>query len=58
MEKPKMKRGNKPKKTIRKQVGVKLDESLWHKFRVSCMEEGVTAGAKLEELMSNYLKNK
>ena len=45
-------------KPNRKQVGVKLDNDLWHKFKVACLEEKTTAALKLEELISNYLKDK
>jgi integrase/recombinase XerD len=47
--------GNKAQKT---NVGVLLDVLLWKQFKLSCLEEGVKAGEKLEELISGYLKRR
>ena len=63
-ERPKMKskkierRKAERMKLNRKQIGVKLDNDLWHKFKVACLEEKTTAALKLEELISDYLQNK
>jgi len=63
-----MKRGRKPgdpkrghkleqKKNPKKQTGVLVDQILWRKFRARCLEEGVTAGNKIEELIEVYLES-
>ena len=53
-----MKRNNPPKqdKAERKQVGIHVDIQLWRKFRARCIEEGVQAGHKVEDLIREYLK--
>ncbi len=49
-------RTKKPKSN-KKQIGVKIDEILWRKFRSKCLENGITAGAKIEEFIEKYLKS-
>ncbi len=39
----------------RKQIGVHLNVQLWRKFRAVCLEEGVQAGHKMEELIAEFL---
>ncbi len=39
----------------RKQIGVHLNVQLWRKFRATCLEEGIQAGHKLEELIAEFL---
>jgi hypothetical protein len=41
----------------KKQPGIQLDQVLWRKFRARCIEEGVTAGNKVEELIQGYLES-
>ena len=42
-------------KAKKKQIGVQIDEVLWRKFRARCMEDGITAGAKIEEFIQEEL---
>ena len=42
----------------RKQIGIRLNIKLWRKFRAACLEEGVQAGHKVEELISEFLAEK
>ncbi|WP_028574529.1 hypothetical protein [Desulfonatronovibrio hydrogenovorans] len=39
----------------RKQVGIHINTELWRKFRATCLEDGVQAGHKMEELIAEYL---
>ena len=41
-----------------KQIGVHVNIQLWRKFRATCLEEGVQAGHKLDELIAEYLAKK
>jgi len=41
----------------RRQVGIKIDVVLWRKFRAKCLENGITAGAKIEALIKKHLSN-
>ena len=54
---PKRDHKSEQKKKLKKQPGILIDQILWRKFRIRCLEEGVTAGNKIEELIDGYLES-
>ena len=42
----------------RKQVGIHVEHEIWKKFRATCIQEGVSAGQQVEDLIRAWLKNK
>ena len=39
-----------------KKISLNVNEDLWHKFRIRCMERKKTATEVLEEFIANYVK--
>lgn len=40
----------------RKNIGVKVDEAVWRRFRALALAQGKTAGDLLDELMTEYVE--
>ncbi len=40
---------------VRTNIGIQVDAALWKRFKVRCLEDEITASAKIEELISAYL---
>jgi len=52
MPRAKKKAASKPE---RKQIGVKLDSSLWREMKILALKKDKTAGSLLEEAIKKYL---
>jgi hypothetical protein len=49
------KTGANPTGSIKKNIGVKVDEKVWRQFRALAISQGKTAGDLLDELMAEYV---